>query len=189
MGILRRRGKGFTLIELLIVVVIIALLAALLLPALMKALCNARSGTASSLINQLAQACKAYELDYAVYPKGNGSGSADMVFWLQKKGAKQLPYFEFPLDMIDTGTKNVINPVFGNDGDPLSSFIYYRNNRANNPRGGSGGGGGTGGSGGGGGSGGTSAPVVHPSSFDIWCAGCDYTSGGAPQAAWSVKYE
>ena len=104
MGILRRRGKGFTLIELLIVVVIIALLAALLLPALMKALCNARSGTASSLLNQLAQACKAYELDYAVYPKGDGKGSADMVFYLQKKGAKQMSYFEFPVDMIHGGT-------------------------------------------------------------------------------------
>ena len=191
MGILRRRGsrgKGFTLIELLIVVVIIALLAALLLPALMKALCNARSGTASSLINQLAQACKAYELDFAVYPKGDGKGSSDMVFYLQKKGAKQLPYFEFPVDMIDPGTRNVINPVFGNTGDPVESFIYYRNNRANN-RPGSGGSGGTGGTGGSG-SGGTGAPVIHPSSFDIWCAGCDYTgAGGAPQAAWSVKYE
>ena len=186
MGILRRRrAKGFTLIELLIVVVIIALLAGLLLPALMKALCNARSGTASSLLNQLAQACKAYELDYAVYPPGKGQGSSDMVFYLQKKGAKQLPYFEFPLDMVDPGTKNVINPVFGNDGDPLSSFIYYRNNRVNS-RSGSGG---TGGSGGSGGSGGAGAPVVHPSSFDIWCAGCDYSSGGPAQAAWSVRYE
>src|SRR4026208_2429908 len=152
MGILKRRKKGFTLIELLIVVVIIALLAALLLPALMKALCSARSGTASSLINQLAQACKAYELDFAVYPKGDGKGSSDMVFYLQKKGAKQMPYFEFPLDMIDTGTKNVINPVFGNDGDPISSFVYYRNNRASRTGSGSGPGSGSGsgrGSGGG----------------------------------------
>src|SRR6185436_11393355 len=185
MGILKRRSKGFTLIELLIVVVIIALLAALLLPALMKALCNARSGTASSLVNQLAQACKAYELDYAVYPKGDGKGSSDMVFYLQKKGAKQMPYFEFPVDMIHGGTKNVVNPVYGGDDpDPLAAFIYYRNNRANK----AGGTGGTGGSSGGtSGSGG--APVIHPSSFDIWCAGCDYQQGGPPQGAWSVKYE
>ena len=188
MGILKRRGKGFTLIELLIVVVIIALLAALLLPALMKALCNSRAGAAASLLNQLAQACKAYELDYAVYPPGNGKGSSDMVFYLQKKGAKQMPYFEFALDMIDTGTKNVINPVYGNDGDPLSSFVYYRNNRANKSSG-TGGSGGSGGTGGSGGAAGT-APVLHPSSFDIWCAGCDYAAGGSnPQAAWSVKYE
>jgi prepilin-type N-terminal cleavage/methylation domain-containing protein len=182
MGILRRRGKGFTLIELLIVVVIIALLAALLLPALMKALCNARAGTASALVSQLAQACKAYELDYAVYPKGDGKGSSDLVFYLQKKGAKQLPYFEFPLDMIHSGTKNVVNPVFGGDDpDPLAAFIYYRNNRANKPGGTGGTGGSTSGAGG--------APVIHPSSFDIWCAGCDYQSGGPPQGAWSVKYE
>ena len=183
MGILNRRKKGFTLIELLIVVVIIALLAALLLPALMKALCNARSGTASSLLNQLAQASKAYELDFAVYPKGDGKGSSDLVFYLQKKGAKQMPYFEFPLDMIDAGTKNVINPVFGNDGDPISSFVYYRNNRAGKGSSGSGSGSGSGGASG-------SAPVLHPSSFDLWCAGCDYSSSGAsPQAAWSVRYE
>lgn len=188
MGIRGRRGKGFTLIELLIVVVIIALLAALLLPALMKALCNARQGAASSLISQLAQACKAYELDYAVYPPGVGKGSSDMVFYLQKKGAKQMPYFEFASDMIDTGTKNVINPVFGNDGDPITSFIYYRNNRVRNaPGGGRPGGGGSGGGSGGSGAGGS--PVLHPNSFDIWCAGCDYTAGGNPQAAWSVKYE
>jgi prepilin-type N-terminal cleavage/methylation domain-containing protein len=188
MGILRRRGKGFTLIELLIVVVIIALLAALLLPALMKALCSARAGTAAALISQLAQACKSYELDFAVYPKGDGKGSSDMVFYLQKKGAKQLPYFEFPVDLIDPGTKNVINPVFGNDGDAQASFIYYRNNRSNNKPG-SGSGGSGSGSGAGAGGGG-SAPVVHPSSFDIWCAGCDYQAGGgSAQAAWSIKYE
>jgi prepilin-type N-terminal cleavage/methylation domain-containing protein len=186
MGILGRRRKGFTLIELLIVVVIIALLAALLLPALMKALCNARAGTASSLVSQLAQACKAYELDYAVYPPGTGKGTADMVFYLQKKGAKQMPYFEFGTDMIDSGTKNVINPVFGNDGDPQSSFVYYRNNRKS---GGSGSGSGSGSGGGAGGGGSGTAPVLHPSSFDIWCAGCDYVPGGSPQAAWSVKYE
>jgi hypothetical protein len=148
----------------------------------MKALC-ARSGTASSLLGQLAQASKAYELDYAVYPKGDGKGSSDLVFYLQKKGAKQMPYFEFPLDMIDAGTKNVLNPVFGNDGDPLASFVYYRNNRAGGKAAG-GGSVGTGGSGAGG------APVWHPSSFDIWCAGCDYSATGAGDSAkWSVRYE
>src|SRR5262245_65735809 len=111
MGNWGRRSKGFTLIELLIVVVIISLLAALLLPALMKALCNARQGTASALISQLAQACKAYELDYAVYPPGKGQGSKDMVFALQKKGAKQMPYFDFQPDMLDGQAGNVVNPV------------------------------------------------------------------------------
>src|SRR3954471_7625409 len=90
-----RRSSGFTLIELLIVIVIISLLAALLLPALMKALCTARAGAAQSLISQLAQAAKAYELDYAVYPPGKGQDSKDLAFYLQKKGAKQMQYFEF----------------------------------------------------------------------------------------------
>src|SRR5258706_13863136 len=101
MGMKRRPGKGFTLIELLIVIVIISLLAALLLPALMKALCNARAGTASSLISQLSQAAKAYELDYAVYPPGDGKDSKNLSYYLDKKGAKQMSYFEFQPDMRD----------------------------------------------------------------------------------------
>lgn len=182
MGIGRRRSKGFTLIELLIVVVIISLLAALLLPALMKALCNARQGTASSLISQLAQACKAYELDYAVYPPGKGQGSKDLVYALQKKGAKQMPYFEFGPDMLDGQAGNVVNPVWGKDGDPPSNLIHYRNNIAEKKPGQAGPQAGTMGPGG--------APYYKVTSFDMWCAGCDYqASGGAPTSTYSVRYE
>ena len=182
MGNRGRRSKGFTLIELLIVVVIISLLAALLLPALMKALCNARQGTASSLISQLAQACKAYELDYAVYPPGKGQGSKDMVFALQKKGAKQLPYFDFNPDMLDGTAGNVVNPVWGKDGDPPSNHIHYRNNIAEKRPGQPGPQAGQMGPGG--------APYYKVTSFDMWCAGCDYTGNSpAPQAAYSVRYE
>ena len=180
MGTKRRQGKGFTLIELLIVIVIISLLAALLLPALMKALCNARAGTASAMISQLAQAAKAYELDFAVFPPGKGSDSKDLAFYLQKKGAKQMPYFEFNPELLDQG--NVVNPVFGKDGDPPTNWVYYRNNKSSGAGAGSGTGTGSGGSSG--------APILHPSSFDIWCAGCDYSgSSPAPTAAWSIKYE
>jgi len=182
MGNWGRRSKGFTLIELLIVVVIISLLAALLLPALMKALCNARQGTASSLISQLAQACKAYELDYAVYPPGKGQGSKDMVFALQKKGAKQLPYFDFPPDLLDGTAGNVINPVWGKDGDPPSNQIHYRNNIAEKKPGQAGPQAGTMGPGG--------APYYKVTSFDMWCAGCDYSgSSPAPTSTYSVRYE
>ena len=184
MGNEGRRSKGFTLIELLIVVVIISLLAALLLPALMKALCNARQGTASSLISQLAQACKAYEMDYAVYPPGKGQGSKDMVNALSKKGAKQLPYFDFPPDLLD-GTPpngNVVNPVWGKEADAPSNLVHYRNNIAEKRPGQAGPQAGTMGPGG--------APYYKVTSFDMWCAGCDYQgSAPAPTAAYSVRYE
>lgn len=176
-GMGAKRSQGFTLIELLIVIVIISLLAALLLPALMKALCNARSGAASSLISQLAQAAKTYELDSAVYPPGKGTDSKDLAYYLERKGAKQLPYFEFQPDQKVSGG-NIMNPVWGADGEPPTNMIYYRNNAVNRPRGGgapppapAG-----------------QCPIIHPSSFDIWAAGCDYTSG-VPATGWSVKFE
>jgi prepilin-type N-terminal cleavage/methylation domain-containing protein len=183
MGRTQRGRTGFTLIELLIVIVIISLLAALLLPALMKALCNARQGTASSLISQLAQASKAYELDYAVYPPGKGTDSKDLAFYLQKKGAKQMQYFEFNPDMLDQG--NIVNPVWGRDGEPPMTWIYYRNNQMVKV--------GTGMKGAPAKAGAAAtlgAPVLHPNSFDMWCAGCDYRGDPPPAAAaWSVKYE
>jgi len=180
MGMKGSKIKGFTLIELLIVIVIISLLAALLLPALMKALCNARAGTASSLISQLSQAAKTYELDFAVFPPGTGKDSKDLAFYLQKKGAKQMTYFEFNTDMLDQG--NVINPVWGKEGEPPTNWIYYRNNAASRRPGAPAPAAGTSGAGG--------APVLHPSSFDMWCAGCDYSGNApAPTAAWSIKYE
>lgn len=191
MGSTGRSGRGFTLIELLIVIVIIAILAALLLPALMRALCTARSGTASALISQLSQACKAYELDFAVYPPGKGVGSKDMAFYLQKKGARQLQYFEFNPEQLDDG--NILNPVWGKDGEPPANWIHYRNNAmmklpaargvqgAAPPKS-------TGSAAPVGAPG--QAPILHPNSFDMWCAGCDFdASGGHPTSAWSVKYE
>jgi prepilin-type N-terminal cleavage/methylation domain-containing protein len=183
MGRTQGRRTGFTLIELLIVIVIISLLAALLLPALMKALCNARAGTASSLISQLAQASKAYELDYAVYPPGKGTDSKDLAFYLQKKGAKQMQYFEFNPEMLDQG--NVVNPVWGKDGEPPMTWIYYRNNQMTTAKGGQ-----MKAAPKAGAAAVLGAPVLHPSSFDMWCAGCDYRGDPPPPAAaWSIKYE
>ena len=181
MGMKANQRKGFTLIELLIVIVIISLLAALLLPALMKALCNARAGTASSLISQLSQAAKSYELDYAVFPPGNGKDSKDLAFYMQKKGAKQMQYFEFNSEMLDQG--NIVNPVWGKEGEPPTNWIYYRNNIQGRAPGTPAPPAGSASAAGG-------APVLHPNSFDIWCAGCDFSgSSPAPTAAWSIKYE
>ena len=182
MGLRLRKETGFTLVELLVVIVIIALIAALLLPAIIKALCSARQGTAAHLISQLDQAIEAYQIDYAVYPPGSGSGTTDVVSALSKSGPKKMKYFEFPQDLLTNG--NVVNPVWP-DGDPDVAIIYYRLNQK--PGGGAAAGGG-GAGGGAGGGGGTVPPVMRPSKFDMWCAGCDYTSGGANNTArWSVN--
>lgn len=166
--------RGFTLIELLVVVVIIGLLAALLLPAIVKAICSAKQGTAESLIDNLSQAAKAYEFDYAVYPPGDGNGSADLVYRLKQPGPKKLAYYEFTQDMLDPAGKGVLNPVWPNEGYP-QNVIHYRNNVASGAGGGGGGGGGAG------------APTVrNTKSFDMWCAGCSYNTGN-PASAWEVN--
>jgi general secretion pathway protein G len=169
-----RSRRGFTLIELLVVIVIISLVAALLLPAILKAMCTARAGTAEHLIDQVGQAAKAYELDYAVYPAGKGDGTKELVYALRQKGPKKLSYFDFPPDNLDAAG-NMINPVFP-DGEPPTNIMYYRNNAVNTQAGGGGGGGGGGGQ----------PPVYHKSSFDMWCAGCNYQAG-APNTTWSVN--
>ena len=176
MGLRLRKDTGFTLVELLVVIVIIALIAALLLPAIIKALCTARAGTASHLVSQLDQATESYQIDYAVYPPGTGQGTKDLVTALSKSGPKKMKYFEFPPDLLKSDG-NVVNPVWA-DGDPEVQIIYYRLNQK------SGGGSAPPPSGGGGGS--TVPPVMRQSKFDMWCAGCDYTSGGANTARWSI---
>jgi prepilin-type N-terminal cleavage/methylation domain-containing protein len=176
-----KRKKGFTLIELLVVIVIVLLLAALLLPAILKALCTARAGTAKHLIDQVGQASKAYELDWAVYPPGDGTGSKEVAFYLQQNGPKKTAYFAFQPDMLDVGG-NILNPVYSDD-EPPKNLIYYRNNYK--PGSGPGGAGGKGGGGaGGGGAGGP--PVMFKNGIDIWCAGCDYTPT-VDATKWSVN--
>ncbi len=170
--------RGFTLIELLVVIVIISLIAALLLPAIVKAMCTARAGTAEHMIDQLSQAAKSYELDHAVYPPGDGSGSKDLVYYMEQKGPKRTPYFDFAPDMKQGG--HVVNPVWP-DGAPPSHIIYYRNNIKPGgaaPPGGGGGGGGGGGAGG--------PPVYHKSGVDMWCAGCNFDAANTA-SQWSIS--
>jgi type II secretion system protein G len=171
MGLRPRKESGFTLIELLVVIVIICLIAALLLPAILKALCSARAGTAAHLISQLDQAAEAYQLDYAVYPTGSGTGTKDLVYALSQSGPKKQKYFEFPVDLLTTGG-DVVNPVWS-DGDPAIAMIYYR---LNVKQGGAPPGGG----------GGNQPPPQRKSKFDMWCAGCDYTTAD-PKTNWSIN--
>ncbi len=167
------RRRGFTLIELLVVVVIIGLLAALLLPAIIKAICAARQGAAEHLVDNLTQATKMYETDYAVYPpSGSGStpGSAELRDRLARFGPKKQAYFEFTPEMYDAG-RGILNPVWPAASGP-EGVIHYRNNVGT----------GTGGGGGGGG-----GPAVrNTKSFDMWCAGCNYYSGGS-NVLWEVN--
>ncbi len=159
-----RRG-GFTLIELLIVIVIILLLAALLMPAIIQALCAAREGAARHLISQLEQASKSYEIDVGTYPPGNGSGSSQLAFYLQRQGPKKEPYFEFLPGMLKDGPNpDIVNPVFGGESGG-ESVIYYRNNKI---------------------SGGVPSPTpIHTKGVDIWAAGCTFPDGGQ-QSQWAV---
>jgi prepilin-type N-terminal cleavage/methylation domain-containing protein len=166
-----RGRKAFTLIELLIVIVIVMLLAALLLPALIRALCNGRAAAARHLISQMELGADQYEKAYGVYPAGKGDGSKELAYYLQKKGARNQQFFEFQEDQLLNG--NVINPVWGADGDAPSNIIFYRNNFVATGAPPAGGGGGM-------------PPVYNKSRFDMWCAGCDFGSG-KPEANWGVN--
>ena len=160
------RRRGFTLIELLVVVVIIGLLIALLLPAIVKAICAARQGAAEHLIDNLAQATKAYEFDYAVYPQGDGKDSSDLAYRLKAVGPKKMAYYEFTPEMLTAD--GIVNPVWSSEPAP-QGVIHYRNNVSA-------------GAGGGGGGGGGGPAVRNTKSFDMWAAGCNYDTGNASSA-------
>lgn len=69
---------------------------------------------------------KSYELVHGVFPPGDGAGSRDLVTFLERKGPKGVPYFDFSPDMKSGG--HVINPVWGADAESPKDVIHYRNN-------------------------------------------------------------
>jgi hypothetical protein len=79
----------------------------------------ARTTAAQALLHQLSQAAKGYQLDYAVYPPGEGSGSRDLARALQRPGSKH-PYFAVPEREWMLKDGNIANPV------DREKVVYYR---------------------------------------------------------------
>ena len=140
--------KGFTLVEMLVVIVIIMVLAGLLLPTVMRAVCNGRQGAMEALLNSLTQACKAYEIDHAIYPESNGAfDSSVLAKALTKPSKRTSQYFEFKESQIGQNG-NIVNSV-----SPEDDTVKYRNNST--------------------GKGDPKSKAHNKSSFDLWCQGCD----------------
>ena len=143
----RPARKGFTLVEMLVVIVIIMVLAGLLLPTVMRAVCNGRQGAMEAMLNSLTQACKAYEVDHAIYPSSNGAfDSSVLVKALTTPSKRHGVYFEFKESQIGQNG-NIVNSV-----SPEDDTVKYRNNYGNkDPK----------------------SKARNKSSFDLWCLGCD----------------
>jgi hypothetical protein len=89
----------------------------------------AYGSAARSLLSQLAQAAAAYELDYAVYPVGDGTGSAPLARALQfqRTHYKHNVYAEPPpLELLKSGD---IRSPLGED-----KLVYYRCPGIRNPK-------------------------------------------------------
>lgn len=179
----RREGKhassGFTLIELLVVIAIIGILAAMLLPTLNAVRCRSKEGAAQSQVRDMESAIKAYESDYASYPRpddGTNYYNRNLVFMLARPGSRGTPYYNFKRDQQGdiTGARTtagnfvdqlVLTPspmsaypcfysplaVYGGTGTQDINMYYYNEHASENPK---------------------SAPTYNPFSYDMWTGSC-----------------
>ncbi|MFZ4483494.1 MAG: type II secretion system protein [Chthoniobacterales bacterium] len=79
---LPRERSAFTLIELLVVISIIAILAGLAFPAVQGALGQGKKAQARNDVNQIAQAFKAYQLEYGSLPATGTTDGAPPADWI-----------------------------------------------------------------------------------------------------------
>jgi type II secretory pathway pseudopilin PulG len=151
----------------LVVILILSILMAILIPVITHALCVARHGATEAFVDQVVQVLKAYELDHAVYPPGDGNGSRGLVKALSEPGPKGLPLLDVKEEFL-TPDGDLRNPVHS-DAPPPIPLIHYRNNRGRRP-----------------GPDGVGRPGVSTrNEYDLWCAGCDYDPK-RPDSAWSI---
>ena len=95
-----------------------------------------RRMTAASLLGQLHQAVRSYELDWAEYPPGDGNGSRDLVEALYG-GIKKPCIFDFepPPDAREEGLRDghITNPIDPAAPWPFGIVHYRRNPRGSRP--------------------------------------------------------
>jgi prepilin-type N-terminal cleavage/methylation domain-containing protein len=121
------RKKGFTLVEILVVITIITLLVSLLVVLIANIIDKARYAKTTATVRLLDNGCKAYHLDFGVYPPNDKSGSASLHHHLGLPRKLQTlktdlgtplvttkpPIIDFKSDILQEkgGTPDPMNPV------------------------------------------------------------------------------
>ncbi len=106
MGCVRRRSPIFSFVA---GALLLAVIAGILPPIGLRALPSALQSTTEHLIAQLGEAAEAYQVDFGMYPPGDGTGTRPLVEALSRSGPKKQKDFEFPPDLLKDGS--VVNAV------------------------------------------------------------------------------